>query len=48
VAGSNLYTKTDQGKLLVSLVYVDDLTFSSNNDEMSREFSQSMEKKFEM
>lgn len=48
VAGSNLYIKTDEGKLLVSLVYVDDLIFSSNNDEMSHEFSQSMAEEFEM
>ena len=48
MAGSNLYIKTDQGKLLVALVYVDDLIFASNNDEMSHEFSQSMSKEFEM
>eukprot|EP00253_Pinus_taeda_P019413 PITA_19413 len=48
VAGSNLYIKIDEGKLLVALVYVDDLIFSSNNDEMSHEFSQSMSKEFEM
>ena len=48
VSRSNLYIKTDQGKLLVALVYVDDLIFASNNDEMSHEFSQSMAKEFEM
>ena len=48
VAGSNLYIKTDEGKLLVTLVYVDDLIFASNNDELSHEFSQNMSKEFEM
>jgi len=43
-----IYIKTNEGKLLVSLVYVDDLIFASNNDEMSHEFSQSMSKEFEM
>jgi len=42
VAGSNLYIKTDEGKLLVTLVYVDDLIFAGNNYEMSHEFSQNM------
>ena len=48
VAGSNLYIKMDEDKLLVTLVYVDDLIFASNNDEMSHEFSQNMSKEFEM
>ena len=39
VAGSNLYIKTNEDKLLVTLVYVDDLIFASNNDEMSHEFA---------
>ena len=48
VAGSNLYIKTDEDKLLVTLVYVNDLIFASNNDEMSHEFSQNMSKEFEI
>ena len=44
VARSNLYIKTDEDKLLVTLVYVDDLNFASNNDEMSHEFAQNMSK----
>eukprot|EP00253_Pinus_taeda_P022104 PITA_22104 len=48
VARSNLYIKTDKDKLLVTLVYVDDMIFASNNDEMSHEFSQNMSKEFEM
>eukprot|EP00253_Pinus_taeda_P002843 PITA_02843 len=45
---SNLDIKMDEGKLLVTLVYVDDLIFASNNDEMSRGFSQNMSREFEM
>eukprot|EP00253_Pinus_taeda_P014539 PITA_14539 len=48
VARSNLYIKTDEDKLLVTLVYVDDLIFASNNDEMSNELTQNMSKEFEM
>ena len=48
VAGSNLYIKMDEDKLLVTLVYVDDLVFDSNNDEMSHEFAQNMSKEFEI
>ena len=44
VPRSNLYRKIDQAKLLVALVYVDDLIFASNNDEMSNEFYQNMSK----
>jgi len=48
VVGSNLSIKTDEGKLLVTLVCVDDLIFASNNDEISHEFSQNMSKEFKM
>lgn len=48
VAGSNLYIKMDKDKLLITLVFVDDLIFASNNDEMSHEFAQNMSKEFEM
>jgi len=48
VVGSNLYIKADEDKLLVTLIYVDDLVFVSNNDEMSHEFAQNMSKEFEM
>ena len=44
VAGSNLYIKTDEVKLLVTLAYVDDMIFAGKNDEMSHEFSQNMSK----
>lgn len=48
VAGNNLYMKMDEDILLITLVYVDDLFFASNNDEMSHEFAQNMSKEFEM
>ena len=40
VVGSNLYIKMNEDKLLVTLVYVDDLILASNNDEMSHELNQ--------
>jgi len=48
VVGSNLYMKMDKDKLLVTLVYVDDLIFASIDDEMNHEFSQNMSKEFKM
>ena len=38
----------DKEKLLITLVYVDDLIFASNDEEMSHEFSLNMSKKFKM
>jgi len=38
----------DDDKLLVTLVYVDDVIFGSNDDEMSHEFAQNMSKEFEI
>ena len=38
----------DEDKLLVTLVYVGDLIFASNDDEMSHEFAQNMSKEFEI
>ena len=48
VAGSNLYMKMDKEKLLITLIYVDDLIFASNDDEMSDEFSLNNSKGFQM
>ena len=36
---SNLYTKTENGKLLIVVVYVDDIIFGSNEESMSQKFS---------
>ena len=44
VAGSNIYIKMNEDKLLVTLVYVDDLIFASNNDEMRHEFLKACQK----
>lgn len=48
VSGSNLYMKMDKEKLLITLVYFDDLIFASNVDEMSHKFALNMSKRFEM
>ena len=48
VAGSNLYMKIDKDKLLITLVYIDGLIFSSNDDKMSHEVSLNMSKRFEI
>ena len=48
VVGRNLYMKMDKEKLLITLVYVDDLIFARNDEEMSHEFALNMSKKFEM
>eukprot|EP00253_Pinus_taeda_P032132 PITA_32132 len=47
-ADSNLYTKIDTGKLLMSVVYVDDIIFGSNEESMSHNFSLVMQQEFEM
>ena len=46
VAGRNLHMKMDKEKLMITLVYVDDLIFASNDEEMSHEFSLNMSKIF--
>lgn len=45
---SNLYIKIDKDKLLVVVVYVDDIIFGSNIDWMSQGFATAMQKEFEM
>eukprot|EP00253_Pinus_taeda_P002769 PITA_02769 len=45
---SNLYTKIDNNKLLILVVYVDDIIFGSNEEAMSRNFSSIMQQEFEM
>ena len=40
--------KMDKEKLQITLVYIDDLIFASNDEEMSHEFALNMSKKFEM
>ena len=43
-----LYTKKSGGNVILIAFYVDDLIFSSNNDEMIEEFKNTMTQEFEM
>eukprot|EP00253_Pinus_taeda_P020136 PITA_20136 len=45
---SNLYVKIDNNKLLIHVVYVDDIIFGSNEEDMSQNFALVMQKEFEM
>eukprot|EP00253_Pinus_taeda_P017810 PITA_17810 len=47
-ADSNLYIKIENDKLLILVVYVDDIMFGSNEEAMSQNFSLVMQKEFEM
>jgi hypothetical protein len=47
-ADSNLYTKTENDKLLIVVVYVDDIIFGSNEESMSQKFASDMQQEFEM
>ena len=43
-----LYTKKSAGNVILVALYVDDLIFSGNNDEMIEEFKSTMTREFEM
>ncbi|MDL1139919.1 reverse transcriptase domain-containing protein, partial [Yersinia pestis] len=43
---SNLYVKTELSKQLVVIVYVDDIIFGGNDEEMCRNFAEEMKKEF--
>eukprot|EP00253_Pinus_taeda_P022397 PITA_22397 len=45
---SNLYIKVNNEKLLILVVYVDDIIFGSNEEDMSQKFALVMQKEFEM
>lgn len=45
--GNNLYFNTDSGKILIVVVYVDDIIFGGNEG-MCRIFANEMQKEFEM
>eukprot|EP00253_Pinus_taeda_P010923 PITA_10923 len=47
-ADSNLYVKIENNKLLILVVYVDDIIFGSNEEAMSQSFALVMQKEFEM
>lgn len=48
VVDNNLYIKMDKDSLLITLVYVDDLIFGSNNNDISHGFAAEISKEFEM
>ena len=43
-----LYTKKSGGNVILVVLYVDDLIFSGNNDEMIEEFKSTMTREFEI
>ena len=43
-----LFTKTEEGKVLVVSIYVDDLIFTDNDEELINEFKVSMKNEFDM
>ena len=47
-ADNNLYVKIENDKLLILVVYVDDIIFGSNEEAMSQSFALVMQKEFEM
>eukprot|EP00253_Pinus_taeda_P026626 PITA_26626 len=47
-ADNNLYIKIENDKLLILVVYVDDITFGINEEAMSQSFALVMQKEFEM
>eukprot|EP00253_Pinus_taeda_P023683 PITA_23683 len=47
-ADNNLYIKVENDKLLILVVYVDDIIFGSNEEEMSQNFALIMQKEFKM
>jgi len=47
-ANGNLYIKIDNDKLLILVVYVDDIIFGSDEEAMSQNFALVMQKEFEM
>eukprot|EP00253_Pinus_taeda_P010132 PITA_10132 len=47
-ADNNIYLKIEDDKLLILVVYVDDIIFGSNEEAMSQSFALVMQKEFEM
>ena len=45
---SNIYIKKEHGSLIIVEIYVDDIIFGSDNDQLSKLFAQSMQNEFEM
>ena len=47
-ADQTLFTRREDGKLIVSQVYVDDIIFGSTKDELAHSFSKLMQAEFEI
>ena len=47
-ADSNLYTKNENDKLLIVVVYVDGIIFGSNEESMTQQFASVMQQEIEM
>ena len=45
---NNLYIKMDKESMIIIEVYVDDITFESDDDRLSKQFSKDMKSDFEM
>jgi len=45
---SNLYIKSENNHQVIIVVYVDDIIFGGNKDEMCKDFANQMQKEFEM
>ena len=48
VVDNNLYVRTEEGTQVVVVVYVDDIIFAGNKDELCTEFAEKMRTEFEM
>lgn len=47
-ANYHIYIRFEKDNLLITIVYVDDIIFGRNDDEINHKFSQDMSKEFEM
>jgi hypothetical protein len=47
-SNNNLHIKIDNAEMYIIVVYVDDIIFGSNDDEMSQNFAEEMQKEFDM
>lgn len=48
VTNSNLYVKSNDGNLIMVVVYVDDIVFGSDSYQLTFQFSNNMKAEFEM
>ena len=45
---NNIYIKEENDSLIIIEIYVDDIIFASDDDRLSKQFAESMQKEFEM